>query len=268
MSTGAGGPKRPGRGGAAPRSPASEGAGRTTRAPATGRAPAGARAPEAAAPPPGEIPLDPRSPAGGDREPSAREAQLLGADVLGRDDLSPSLFRELGDFVAERHVFLRMARPRPDRGREVRELAGLLRELGDGARAKRILEHLLRAERFFDIYPLELIARLAEVEPGYLPDVGLEPVVTNKRFLETRIFDVEDVIPLHLPLAARVRAFAVEGGATPGYCLSPGPPGRYELELASPGRFELLLGARLRGRDRVERVRLWVEDGPESEAGW
>lgn len=205
------------------------------------------------------------APTGTDRrEERGAEARLLGEGSIGAPELEAERFADFGDLIATRHLFSRMAAPKSDRSAEVTHLGSLLLGLADGARARRVLEPLFSAERFFDIYPLELLFELVERAPGYVPRASVGSVIENRAFVESRIFEVEEVIPLRLALAAKVRAFALYGGASPGYCLSPGPPGRYELEMAGPGRFQLLLGARIHGEDRVEQVPLWVEDGPEN----
>lgn len=205
----------------------------------------------------------------GETGPSAQPALLVNhqgaSPELGHLDLRP-----LGDLAAARYLFERMARPGagPERAAEVERLALLLRAMGSPRRAARILETLLEAGRFFDIYPLEVLDALIERDPDYLSGFRRGELVLNRPFLESRIFEVEETLSLVVPLAAKVRGFALAGGGSPGYCLSPGPPGAYAFELGGAGRFEILLFASVRGERVLDRVRLWVEEPPDLAAGW
>jgi hypothetical protein len=74
---------------------------------------------------------------------------------------------------------------------------------------------------------------------------------------------VDQVLLLKLPLAMRLRAFAIEGGAKPGYCLAPGPPGAYHLQFDEPGEYPLLVQGLLRRRTMLDRLVVRLESPPE-----
>lgn len=183
---------------------------------------------------------------------------LMGEGVVGRPGLSPSSLSDLAEAAVTRHFFYRMARPGPDRSAEVDHLCELLGGLSPD-RARRVLRQLLAAERLVDIYPLEIVEGLLDAESAVTHGWRREGFVQNRKFVESRIFGLEDEIDLLVPVRARVRAFALVGGAQPGYHLFPGPPGHYVIELGAPGRFRILLGARIGDMDILDSVHLWVE---------
>lgn len=233
----------------------------TPAKPAAPRAPAPRSSPE-----PQTVPAEPRVPAGWDptrRERDAELARHLGEGRIGAADVGPDELASFAEFAIGRHLYARMARPGPDREAEIERLAEGLLGLADPRRAKRVIDALLAAERFVDVYPLELLDRVLERAPDHFPACARGALVTNRRFLESRLFEVEEPIPFELPLGARIWGFAISGGAQPGYCFEPGAPGRYQLELAAEGRFEILLLGRTKGVDLVDRVRLWVEGPPD-----
>ncbi len=176
---------------------------------------------------------------------------------------APTHFGDFTDGAAVFHLAERMARPGPDRAGTIEALAGLLEGLPDRRRARRLLRQLFELERLGDIYPLELLERLLERGELPLPRCAPGELVLNRRFLTSRLFDVESPIPIEVPLAARVRGFALAGGPTPGYCFAPGPPGRYVLEFGDAGRFDVLVLGVVRGAEWVDRIRVWVEAAPD-----
>ncbi|MBI2372558.1 MAG: hypothetical protein HYV07_01035 [Deltaproteobacteria bacterium] len=114
-----------------------------------------------------------------------------------------------------------------------------------------------------DIYPLELLARVATLRPDLAPRVRFDDFVRNRDVLEAARFFVEDPIRVDVPIALKMRAFALDGGGSPGYCFAPGAPGEYVLELAAPGRWPILLRGEIHKKVVIDRVRLWVEERPE-----
>lgn len=194
------------------------------------------------------------------------ERQLLGDGRLGDPLLTPAELAAMGASVAARHLMTLLARRRGEIGREaaIAETGGLLLGLDDGRLARRLLLEMPDAGRIVDIYPLEVLAFVLERRAGYLPEIRFAPVVLNRLELGARAFLVEELITLKVPLALRMRAFALEGGLQPGYCFAPGPPGAYHLELAAAGTYHLLVRGDVRKASLVDRVVLRVEDPPES----
>jgi hypothetical protein len=125
---------------------------------------------------------------------------------------------------------------------------------------KKILFDMPDAGRIVDIYPLEILIYVLEREPGLLPDMAFEPFIRNKVKLEAAVFEVEQPIRIEVPVLMRVRAFALLGGGSPGYCLQPGAPDEYLLELGDAGTFTFALRGELRGRSLIDRVTLRIID--------
>lgn len=233
------------------------------------RKPAGPtpRFPAASRPAPTEGPVAPRPSAVWPEEPprSGLEGEASpavpfddGSGRVGDERLAPADFAAMSELAATRHVFIRMATLGEDRPGELNRLCALLGAC-EVRRARRVLAHLLRAERLVDIYPLELVDALVEAGARAADGWQRQGLVQNRRFLESRIFGLDEVLDLDLPLAARVTGFAVAAGPKPGYHLWPGPPGRYHLELGAAGRYRILIGGRMRGMDILEALHLWVE---------
>jgi hypothetical protein len=192
------------------------------------------------------------------------EARLLGEGRLGDPTVTSAELASMGALVAARHLMTLLARRRRDVGRAevVDEAARLLLGLEDPRLARRLLLDMGDAGRIVDVYPLEVLAEVMRRRPDWLEGLRFGPVVENAAELRGRVFGVEERVPLQVPLALRLKAFALEGGGAPGYCLAPGPPGLYHLELGAAGRFCLLLRGEVRREHRVDRVILHVEDAP------
>lgn len=164
-----------------------------------------------------------------------------------------------------RHLYARMARPGADRAAAIERLAGGLLELGP-ARTRRVLDRLFAVERWVDVLPLELADAVLGRDAAGVPGMERGGFIDNRSAVGSRMYETGETIELVVPLSARVRAFAPVGGARPDYVLCPGPPARYALELHEEGRFELLLLATIRGQALIDRLRVWVEDGPSHRA--
>lgn len=192
------------------------------------------------------------------RRSAGSDAEVVAPALLGDPGLTPEAFADLTNLVAAQHLMALLARGHRARARpEVIERAGaLLLGLDDPARAHRIVAALPEVAPIVDIYPLEVVAHLVTVQPGYLPRVDFGSVILNKERLEARIFEVGEVAVLHVPLAARLTAFALEGGGAPGYAFAPGPPARYLLEVHDAGQFSWLIRADIRKESRLDRLAL------------
>lgn len=197
----------------------------------------------------------------GEREPDREQAAaLLGEGRVGDPTVTPDALMAMGSLVRARHLMTLLARRRNEIARDavVAEVGDLLLAL-DPEEARRLLFTMTEAGRIVDVYPLEVFEYVHRRRA--LADVEYGSIVKNKADLEARAFTPEDVIRLDLTsLAVRLQALALEGGPTPGYCLAPGPPGRYHLQFDAPGTFSLLLRARIRQQTRLERLRIRVED--------
>jgi hypothetical protein len=190
-------------------------------------------------------------------------ATLLGDGRIGADDVTSEELASMGSLVAARHLMVLLAKKRSDRGAALAEVGELLIGLDDPLVVRRLLLELPDAGRIVDIYPLEVLAYVVERRPELVPGIVLAPFVTNRAALAATTFTVEAPIRVEVPLALKMKAFALDGGGTPGYCFAPGAPGEYILELGAPGTFSLLLRGDVRKQSLVDRVVLRVEDQPE-----
>lgn len=156
------------------------------------------------------------------------------------------------------HVFRIMAdRSLGPRTERIAHLVRLLENEGQ-ARMEKVLR-TLEAAKVIDIYPLELWVALAERAPNAwgTPSGSL---ILNREELMRRTYAIAEPIPLRLPLAAVVKAFALRGGAAPGYDFSPGPPAAYQLSFGGPGVFEILVRADIRGAVVLDAVSVEILD--------
>ena len=179
--------------------------------------------------------------------------------LLGDPTLSAGSLAERSNLFIARHLMALMARPtsRP-RDDVIKHAADLLFGLEDPSRVRKVLGALPDVAPIVDIYPLEVMTHMVDARPGYLGRIDWGPVVLNKAELEKRTFEVGTIAVLRMPLAARLRAFALEGGGSPGYALAPGPPARYLLEVHAPGSFSWLFRADVRREGRLDRLTLQI----------
>lgn len=199
-----------------------------------------------------------------DRQRKQRsQATLLGEGRIGDDTVTAPELAAMGSSVAARHLMVLLAKKRADRSAALASVGDLLLELGQPTLVRRLLMELPDAGRIVDIYPLEVLAYVLERRPELLDGFDFAPFVENKAELEAQVFEVEAAIRLRLPLALRLRAFALDGGGTPGYCLAPGAPGEYILELGEAGTFSLLLRGELRKKSLIDRLQIRVVEPPE-----
>ncbi len=222
------------------------------------------------APSPGRGPLDddwtlaspvPTDPGRDDRSPSGSEDRRPDESRIGDPSVTALELGRMGNLLATRHLLALLAHRRHDKPRRevIEEVATLVLALEDGPYARRLLLQMAEVGRIIDIYPLEVMTRIVERAPGALPRIAMGPVVRNLAELEANPWPVGEIIPLKVPLNLRLKAFALEGGGTPGYVLAPGPPASYALELGSPGRHTLLLRGEVRKDSMIERLTVRVE---------
>lgn len=191
--------------------------------------------------------------------------ELTGGGELGRDGVTPAELKSMGSLVAGRHILTLLARRRndPDRPGLIREVADLVLGLEDPPYARRLLLELIDAGRIVDVYPLEVLEEVVARQPGYISGVEPGPLILNRAALEAATHAVEVPIRLEVALGLKMKAFALAGGGTPGYCLSPGPPAVYHLELGDAGTYTFLFRGDLRKKSYLDRLTLKVVDpGP------
>lgn len=184
---------------------------------------------------------------------------------IGDETLDAASLGDLSVLLAAEHLMLLLAK-----GRGKKPRAALLAEVGDlllghprPEQVKKILAAMAEL-RIVDIYPLEVLAYVLEREPRLLEDCRFDSLIKNKRLLQAFVFEVEAPIRIELPLSAKVRAMALEGGGTPGYHLYPGGLAEYFIELGDEGSWTLLLRAEIHRASVLDRVVLQVRDTPGS----
>ncbi|MBK6683497.1 MAG: hypothetical protein IPG45_03420 [Deltaproteobacteria bacterium] len=195
--------------------------------------------------------------------------QLTGGGELGRDGVTPAELKLMGSLVAGRHILTLLARRRndPDRPGLIKEVADLVMGLEDPPFARRLLLELIDTGRIVDVYPLEILDEVVERRPGYISGVEPGRIILNRVALEAEVHQVEVPIRLEVALGLKMKAFALAGGGSPGYLLSPGPPAVYHLEFGDAGTYTLLLRGDLRKKSYIDRLTLKVVDpGPPDSA--
>lgn len=214
-----------------------------------------------------QAPLAPGPDARQERDRQDAEGQLLAQGRLGDPSVTPEELRRMGSLIAGRHLMTLLARRRGDTSRAevIREVAELLLGMDDGPWARRLLLQMAECGRIVDVYPLEVLAYLVERHPGAVDRAAWGKVVLNKALLEAQTHAVGGLVVLKVPIALRMKAFALEGGASPGYVLAPGPPAHYLLEVHDAGAFTILVRGDVRGTSLLDRVHLTVAEAPESE---
>jgi hypothetical protein len=213
--------------------------------------------------PPGDSPEQRR-----DRDRAA--ADLTGEGRIGDPSVTGEELAAMGTLVASRHLMALLARKRKDTERTalLHEVGDLILGLPDAIAARRVLLGMGEVGRIVDIYPLEVVDYVLGRRPSLLAGYGYGPVILNKAELEARTFEVEEPIHIKVPLSLEMRAFALEGGGSPGYCFAPGPPAEYVLELGGPGRFSILVRGEVRRKSLLDRAILTIADGPGGESEW
>ncbi len=215
---------------------------------------------------PGQVPfarpmphLQPEKGPGQKEEQEQAQKQLTGEGRIGAEDVGPEELRSMGSIFACRHLLTLMAKHRAQRQEAITQLGELLYELADPKYSLRLITEMLEFGRIVDIYPLELMDYLVERYPDYLPGVARSELVLNRKFLTSRIFSVEEEVPLKLSLNTKLKAFAIKGGGSPGYHLYPGPPGQYTIEFGEPGSFQILLRGEQRKRMLVDTLSINID---------
>lgn len=199
---------------------------------------------------------------GGGEDSLAALVEKSGRNRLLDDGVDGAALGAMSADVAAEYVMLRLARRRKqvERAALLEEVSALLLGVSDDRALRRILLGLQDAGRIVDVYPLELLFRIRERAPDRVPFARYSPFVKNRAQLESELHRVESPIRFQIPLAMRIRAFALEGGGFPGYVFSPGPPAAYDLELGEAGTFTVLLRGELRKEHWLDRIRLKVVD--------
>ncbi len=186
---------------------------------------------------------------------------------LGDPSVTSEELRAMGSLMAGRHLMTLLAKRRTGLARAdlIREVGELLLGMEDGPWARRLLLQMGDAGRIVDIYPLEVMAWLLENHPGSVDRAEFGSVVLNKDRLQAQTHAVGGLIVFKVPLSLKMKAFALEGGTAPGYIMAPGPPARYLLEVHEPAQVTVLVRGDIRRTSFLDRVRLNVEEVPESD---
>jgi hypothetical protein len=185
------------------------------------------------------------------RDQKKQDAQdrLMGEGRIGDESVTSAELADMGSLVAARHLMVLLAK---NRGKKPRvEILGQVGDLLIGLDrpdlVRRLLLEMPDAGRVVDIYPLEVLNYVLERRADLLPGFQYGEIVLNKDELELSTYRVEEPI-------------ALDGGGTPGYCFSPGPPGEYHLEVGEAGQFSMLLRGDVRKISLVDRLTITVED--------
>lgn len=177
--------------------------------------------------------------------------------------------RALGPSVRFAQHAMLLAQHEVDRGvardDAVKFLAELYLGLGDRGYANKALKEFGPATGILDIYPLEVMDHLLEHVPGFFTKVSRGRFLTSSRTEGYRA-KAGEPIRLEYEPSLRIRGFAVEGGARPGYLLEPiEPPGTYQLVFLTPGDFSILISAISKdGRLLIEKLRCAIEPSDEA----
>ena len=188
-------------------------------------------------------------------------AELLGVQI-GDEAVDADTLRSMGGIMVAEHLMLLLAKKRAhlERVEALAEVADLLIAIDDGPKVKRVLGEMPTAGRIVDIYPLEVMVYVLERRPDLLDGVAMAPFLKNRDEVEGTTHPVEAEIRLRLPVNLKVRAFALDGGGSPGYCFAPGGPGEYILEVGDSGRFGVLVMAERRRESLIDRFEVTVAD--------
>lgn len=194
----------------------------------------------------------------GEDRPSAGPKDALPRP--GDESLSPEALVELSPSIIAEHLMALLANRRAahPRAEVLAQVGDLVLQLEHPDVVRRALLAMREAGRIVDIYPLEVMIYVMERRPELVPRIAFTPFVLNKDELEARTFAVEEEISLRFPLALRLRGLALQGGGSPGYCVAPGPPGRYIIELGDEGRFTLLLRGEVKRKGLIDRLSLQI----------
>ena len=202
----------------------------------------------------------------GRHEPSNQEvvAELRGQ--IGNPDLDLPALRGLSNQLLAEHLMILLAnkRSKQTRAKVVGDIGELIIQLNQRDRINKLLALMPQVGRIVDIYPLEVLVYLLERAPDLLSKHDFEPFVRNRDTLLARSFGVGEEIEIKVPLALKMRAFALDGGGNPGYSFAPGPPGVYFVEFGQAGCYPLLLRGEIRRQSHVDRLTLQIHDQSDS----
>ena len=204
-----------------------------------------------------------RDPRGGAQDPEV----VSGRALIGDESLDAQGVGGMSVLHAAEHVMILLSRKRAkhERDEALAVVGDLILGLEQPAFAKKVLLGLGEVGRIVDIYPLEVLAYVMARRPALAEGIRFEPFVKNRSALESAVHVVESPIAIQIPLPMKMRAFALSGGGSPGYCFTPGAPGEYHLELGEAGQFTLLLRGEVHKAGLVDRLKLRVTDEPGSD---
>ena len=199
---------------------------------------------------------------GQSREQASAEEVVEGLrGRLGSPDLALDHLRSLSSQLVAEHVMILLAnqRAKNSRAEVLHEVSELLMAMNQPERINKILGLMPQVGRIVDIYPLEVLAYILERAPQLLSKHEFRGFIRNREELQSKPYGVGIPIEIRVPLALKMRAFALQKGGYPGYTFAPGPPGIYWLELGGAGQFEFLLRGEIRKNSYIDRLSLEIQ---------
>ena len=199
----------------------------------------------------------------GDRPPRSRdETPDAGPlDLIGDDRLDLARLQGLSSSLVAEHLMILLATKRrhQPRAEVLADVGDLLASFDDPKKIMSVFNRMPTSGGIVDIYPLEVCAHV--LERGGRSDLPIRfaPFIKNREHLQEQRWSVETPISLSVPVALKMRQFALEGGGSPGYFFAPGRPGEYLLEFGEPGRYPMLLRGDVRKDAWIERLTVEVE---------
>lgn len=181
---------------------------------------------------------------------------------VGDETLDKAGLSGLSLLLAAEHLGILMAKKRGKQPRAsiLAEVGDLLLSLERPDFVRKVLTLMAEESRVFDLYPLELLTYYLERSPLYMDGFRVASFIQNKPQIEGARHLVEQPVRLAIPLAAKLKAMALQGGGDPGYHLYPGGPAEYFIELGGGGTFTFQLRAEIRKESLIDRVTITVDD--------
>lgn len=176
-------------------------------------------------------------------------------------NLSPAEVEERGHLLAAGHVVRLLDQwflESPDRTAVIERAAGFLVGFSRPESVRKVLAEL-ESKPIRDVYPLEVLLRILETHPEKLPGVEMGSVLGG---LPTpgrgqKVF-AGHPFSLRVPDDVRLKAFALLGGARPGYEFYPSTKaGHYTMQVDTPGEWEFAVLA-----VRTEKLGKMVRERP------
>ena len=129
-----------------------------------------------------------------------------------------------------------------DRTQSIDKSVDLVKGFGNVNKVRQLLKEM-ETTPIRDIYPLEIMLRLAQNAPNKLPGVQLGSVIENLAHIEeAQLAQAGHPFLFEIPQKYRIKSFAVLGGARPGYAFGPSSKeGHFQLLIETPGVWNFAL---------------------------